>query len=211
MMPTFHERNDWFVPLLVISAALHILAITFWKLSVQPRPQFSIQQAVSSVEVRLIKERPQPTIPPVVEPVETITPQPRDEKIIPEKEILTQENSIEEIPVKPVIEEKNAPVEESLEAQGAVVEPKPLEYINQAPVYPFTARRKGWEGIVYLLVHVDVSGHPVSVVIERTSGYEDLDKAAIRAVGRWKFEPAQHHGKAVAASVSLPIQFKLTN
>ena len=200
MTPAFQERNDWFVPLLIISAAAHILAITFWKLSVQPKPKFSIQQAVSSVEVRLIRERPQ-QVTPVIEPVETITPEPVTEELIPEQPVMTQENSLEEFPVKPAIKEKTIPVEETLETQGAVAEPKPLEHINSAPIYPFTARRKGWEGIVYLRVHVDVWGDPISIVVEQSSGYEELDKAALRAVGRWKFEPAQQHGKTVAASV----------
>ncbi|PZE09556.1 energy transducer TonB, partial [Pseudomonas sp. 57B-090624] len=80
---------------------------------------------------------------------------------------------------------------------------------NPAPEYPSFAQRRGWEGTVLLRVHVLASGSPSEVQIQKSSGRDLLDEAAIKAVKRWTFVPAKRGDVAQDGWVSVPIDFKL--
>ena len=94
---------------------------------------------------------------------------------------------------------------------GAVVPPRPAGGFggNPTPHYPAEARDNGWEGRVVLHVRVNAAGRPDGVRVSRSSGFSVLDAAARRAVRRWRFRPASQAGVAVAASVLIPIRFRL--
>lgn len=92
---------------------------------------------------------------------------------------------------------------------GSPVE-TPMAYgSNPPPPYPSTARRRGWEGKVLLLVTVSARGEVSKVVVKRSSGYRILDQAALTAVYRWQFQAAQKNGRAVAGQVIVPIHFSI--
>jgi len=81
---------------------------------------------------------------------------------------------------------------------------------SPAPVYPAIAIRQGVAGKVVLRIEVDATGHPVSGVIEQSSGSTILDKAALKVVlAKWRFVPAQHAGQPIAATALVPIVFSL--
>ena len=80
---------------------------------------------------------------------------------------------------------------------------------NPAPAYPAVSRRLGEEGRVLLAVQVDADGAPRQVRIARSSGYPRLDAAAQVAVEKWRFVPARQGEHSVAASVNVPIHFRL--
>jgi protein TonB len=61
-----------------------------------------------------------------------------------------------------------------------------------------------------LLVAVGADGECRDVRIEETSGTPSLDEAAVAAVRRWRFTPARHTGKAVEATIRVPVAFRLT-
>ena len=42
-----------------------------------------------------------------------------------------------------------------------------------------------------------------------TTYHESLDEAAVRAVRRWKFDPATRGGAAVNVVVEIPVEFKV--
>lgn len=82
---------------------------------------------------------------------------------------------------------------------------------NPKPAYPLLARRRGEEGRVLLKVEVSAAGLPEQVRIAQSSGHASLDEAALNTVRNWRFVPAQQGGTPVAASVLVPILFKLEN
>ncbi len=82
---------------------------------------------------------------------------------------------------------------------------------NPKPKYPGIATSRGWEGTVRLLVRVSAEGDSEEVTIQRSSGHEVLDEAAIEAVEKWKFIPAKRGETPVASSVVVPIDFVLNN
>lgn len=87
-----------------------------------------------------------------------------------------------------------------------------LEYASApAPTYPRDMLLDGREGTVVLRVLVDVDGKPLSVEIERSSGYRKLDDAARRQMLRkWMFRPAIRDGQAVQVYGIVPVSFSLS-
>ncbi len=86
----------------------------------------------------------------------------------------------------------------------------PARYAHTVPPrYPGTARRAGWEGTTVLKVRVDPEGAPERVAVDRTSGFDVLDAAAVKAAGRWRFHPARRGSDSVASWVRIPVAFKL--
>lgn len=81
--------------------------------------------------------------------------------------------------------------------------------INPLPKYPLLAREKGYEGTVYLRVLVRVDGRVERLAVDRSSGYEILDRAAVDSVKEWAFFPAKKGGKSVQSWVLLPVKFAL--
>jgi protein TonB len=80
---------------------------------------------------------------------------------------------------------------------------------NPRPPYPAIAQRRGWQGDVLLRVRVSPDGRAAGAVVQRSSGYDLLDQAAVEAVRSWVFVPARQGGVAVAGFVSVPIVFRL--
>ena len=80
------------------------------------------------------------------------------------------------------------------------------------PEYPSAARRAGEAGTVTLTCYVSEAGRCGEVSVVRSSGFENLDEAAIAEVRRnWRFVPAKENGKPVAAWHSFAITFRLTD
>lgn len=80
---------------------------------------------------------------------------------------------------------------------------------NPAPAYPALSKRLKEIGRVLLSVHVSREGSALSVDVLSSSGFSRLDEAAVTAVRRWRFVPAQQGGRAIAAVVTVPIEFSL--
>jgi protein TonB len=76
------------------------------------------------------------------------------------------------------------------------------------PVYPRAARLRGAQGTTLLRVLVSRAGAVQEAQVETTSQDADLDRAALAAVRRWRFEPlAVASGEGVW--VRIPIEFRL--
>lgn len=79
-----------------------------------------------------------------------------------------------------------------------------------APVYPLMARRYGIEGAVRVRFCVQADGTVVDVHIQQSSSSAELDGAAVDAVKRSRFRPAQTaSGMRVQSCISAPYRFVL--
>ena len=87
-------------------------------------------------------------------------------------------------------------------------QPIPLPGSTPAPRYPGGALRRGESGTVMVRVEVDAAGMPAGVALVQRSGSRDLDRAAMEAVRKWRFQPAQRDGQAVAGSLVIPVDFR---
>jgi protein TonB len=80
---------------------------------------------------------------------------------------------------------------------------------NPRPAYPGRAKREGWQGTTLLRVQVQPNGRPGAVKVQRSSGRDVLDEAALDAVKKWTFVPATQGGNPVGGYVTVPIVFRL--
>ena len=63
-------------------------------------------------------------------------------------------------------------------------------YPNYQPAYPDAAQVNGEQGNVVLKVEITSSGKVRNIKIAQSSGFDDLDGAAIAGVLRWRFIPS---------------------
>ncbi|MBI2195227.1 MAG: energy transducer TonB [Planctomycetes bacterium] len=94
-------------------------------------------------------------------------------------------------------------------AEGRASMPARPRSGNILPTYPLEARRKGLEGKLVLEVKVLPTGEVGSVAVRESSRQLDLDRAAVRTVKGWLFDPALEGGNPVESVVFLPVVFRL--
>lgn len=100
-------------------------------------------------------------------------------------------------------------VDQVSSSASSLVEAIPHYRSNPLPEYPRLARKKHWEGVVWLLVDVSVDGSVEDLEVEKTCGHKILDRAARRTVKRWQFSPATRGGLPVSSQVRIPVRFRL--
>lgn len=86
-------------------------------------------------------------------------------------------------------------------------EPKPVILTKADPIYPEKAKELGIEGKVIVCFLVDYDGKAVSIFAEE--GHKLLQKAAIEAIEKYTFKPAERNGEPVIAALQIPMKFKL--
>ncbi|MCK5799617.1 MAG: energy transducer TonB, partial [Deltaproteobacteria bacterium] len=79
------------------------------------------------------------------------------------------------------------------------------------PPYPRSARRRGAQGVVVIRAKIATTGDVLETTLARSSGAQDLDHAALRAVRRWRFRPATDGRRPVEAWAQIPVRFRLTD
>ena len=77
------------------------------------------------------------------------------------------------------------------------------------PKYPPRAYQQGVEGTEILIVDVDAEGNVTNVSVERSSRNRDLDRAAMEAARKWRFNLATVNGQKAAGRVRVPVNFTL--
>lgn len=85
----------------------------------------------------------------------------------------------------------------------------PSYYRNPPPPYPEEARKLKEEGLVMIHLEVDAEGKVTSVILAQSSGFPQLDEAALKTLQSWKFKPARMAGIAVSTGVNIPVRFRL--
>lgn len=82
---------------------------------------------------------------------------------------------------------------------------------NEYPKYPAIAKRRKEQGQVILRAIISEKGVAKEVSIAKSSSFKTLDFAALEAVRKWQFIPAEKFGKKFASTILIPITFKLEN
>ena len=84
-----------------------------------------------------------------------------------------------------------------------------LELVTQRLSYPAIARRKGWQGVVILALHIESDGLISDLHVNETSGYAALDKAAIKSLQLASIPGARQwlHGHSI--DMLIPIEYRL--
>ncbi|MGR8930459.1 MAG: energy transducer TonB [Gammaproteobacteria bacterium] len=224
-----HPR-DMLVLLAILVALIHV-----WILMSMMRNEEPFTEAVPLVmQVSMVSiSTPKPAVappkpePPPPPPPEKKAPKPKKNKPVVKKPAPVQQKApdfapVEKIEPQPSQQESNvsnttpsAPT--ATQTTPAVTETyteanyKANYLQNPKPEYPSVAKRRGWQGKVYLRVKVSAQGTSDAIAVDRSSGHELLDEAAVEAVKNWRFVPAKRGETPVASSVIVPIVFTLRN
>ncbi|WP_347258753.1 energy transducer TonB [Methylocaldum sp.] len=220
----------WKRPLAVAAAAglaavLHGL-LFFWYLA-RPEP-VPFTEAAPLPMIDMVLSAPpapavtQPTVPsPPTPPKEAKKPDPKPVKK-PKPKPVRKDSAVKQ--VEPQKQEQAdtappAPAAPSAPPQDRAAAPRNDTYTpassnanylnNPKPVYPGIARRRHWEGLVLLRVYVTADGRCGELSVQRSSGHDVLDEAALEAVKKWRFVPAKRGDVAQASWVTVPIEFQL--
>ena len=168
--------------------------------AVAPMPEIMQQKVRPSVaqfppEVKL--EKP---LPPEAGDVKF--PEPKEDARLKTKDVKAKDERRETKDSKPVSAPTVAPRQARLDAP-----PKPKRNIR--PDYPKGARQRGEQGDVILEIRVNAEGTVDGVKVAVSSGFSELDEAAIKAAKAAKFSPARSGHDPVASTARLKLQFKL--
>lgn len=116
---------------------------------------------------------------------------------------LQQQRSMLTAPSSPAVQAADARQGPS----GDGVQRDPTMSYAPPPLYPQQMVDQGAEGTVRLNIEVDADGTVRSMDVVESSGFPELDQAAVRAAVRWRFHPATRDGVAVRARIEVPITF----
>lgn len=190
---------------ITVVAALHIAA--GMALMFHMNDRFFGPQVKEPPPFTVLEPEPQP-VPPDPEPL----PMP-DQKILPTLYVPVVEVDVQQQPDKPVVTGRDIRDPVPPQPKGPVViDLPPLVAPPVAtpgvmrtavfadanacvkPDYPANAARNGETGVVTLALLVGTDGKVAGSKIQRSSGYRDLDKAAVNALSMCKFKPAMANG-----------------
>ena len=93
--------------------------------------------------------------------------------------------------------------------EHAAVVSDPIALNRIVPVYPRSARRKGHEGVVTVAISVAEDGVVAHAEVVSSSGYKELDDAALSAVRSARFVPATSDGVRMRGELRLTFDFRL--
>ena len=95
--------------------------------------------------------------------------------------------------------------------QPVMVAARGIADTHTIPNYPPLSVRLGQTGDVKLKLTIDERGTVVAASIEKSSGYEALDNAAVAwVIAHWRYEPATRDGKPFATTTDALVTFRLT-
>jgi len=93
---------------------------------------------------------------------------------------------------------------------GVTRPPLPIVETHTVPPYPPLSLRFAHEGSVRLRIIIDERGRVVSAEILKSTGFAELDAAAVTWVQReWRYLPAIQDGRASRASTNIVVAFRL--
>ena len=99
------------------------------------------------------------------------------------------------------------------EAAPSTVEPDsfrgPVLLEHVVPHYPQNRLMQGEESWVELKFMVDTEGKPYEIIVVDSIGHDSFRSAAVRAVKRWKYQPAIYNGTPIEAGSRYKIVFHI--
>lgn len=213
---------------LLLSLCLHALVAAGIVFMIERRPPSIVSPSleVSSVELSLGEpEGEYPRNPAAVaRPVPQEIPSPEEQKA-PERadaEALPESPAVPgavEIPIakEPAVEMKiektvqksatAAPDRQAADQAQVDAPARPKRSIK--PVYPASSRRRNEQGLVKLNLTIDAFGAVSEVSIAVSSGFADLDAAAVKAVRSALFLPARRGEEQVESTIGMTFSFRL--
>ena len=121
-----------------------------------------------------------------------------------------EENPIENLPPPPSDASKlgDQPVFTPFEVKPEIKNSAEIQRILQRE-YPRTLKDAGIGGTVNLWVFIDTQGNVENAKVQKGSGYDAFDQAALRIAHQIQFSPALNRDQRVPVWISIPITFSV--
>ena len=215
----FDKKRSKFVPLMAI-VVLHIAGFYAIQSGLLSRVVTAAMPTITTISIIAPPAPPKPPAPYVPKTVELSAPVPR--AVIPPLPLIAVAPSEPTITPPQPTRAEAAPVATAAPTAPAAPSPTPpapatprtvssVEYIK-APqlIYPNLSRRLGESGTVVLRILINEKGLPEQILIQKSTGYSNLDEAGRQAAQRALFKPMIENGKPVPVYVLVPLTFQLS-
>ena len=146
---------------------------------------------------------------PVVEKESDPSVRPEDQPTDPVADRAPEDDSVLETTPPPTAESSETSDATPAADERAAVVSDPIALNRIVPVYPRVARRRGHEGVVTVAISVAEDGVVAQSEVVSSSGYKELDEAALSAVRSARFAPATSDGVSVRGELRLTFDFRL--
>lgn len=204
---------------MAVVAGLHVLVATVFIHSINTR-RITLPKVPEDIMVMLTPDKPPPPPPPleppkqmvkpsmpdiVVPKVEVETPPPQE---APQLQATTQSDPTPAPPAQ--TQSTEAPAQPSNNNAGVMRSAVMADANGCAkPAYPPSSLRNEETGTVTLALLVGANGKVTASRIQHSSGYRDLDKAAVNALSMCTFKPAMNNGVPEAGWAQLAYDWKI--
>ncbi len=215
----FDKKRNKFAPLMAI-VVLHIAGFYAIQSGLLSRVVTAAMPTITTISIIAPPAPPKPPAPSVPKTVELSAPVPK--AVIPPLPLIAVAPSEPTITPPQPTRAEAAPVATAAPTAPAAPSPTPpapatprtvssVEYIK-APqlVYPNLSRRLGESGTVVLRILINEKGLPEQILIQKSTGYTNLDEAGRQAAQRALFKPMIENGKPVPVYVLVPLTFQLS-
>ncbi|OEZ78769.1 gram-negative bacterial tonB protein [Janthinobacterium sp. HH103] len=215
----FDKKRNKFAPLMAI-VVLHIAGFYAIQSGLLSRVVTAAMPTITTISIIAPPAPPKPPAPSVPKTVELSAPVPR--AVIPPLPLIAVAPSEPTITPPQPTRAEAAPVATAAPTAPAAPSPTPpapatprtvssVEYIK-APqlIYPNLSRRLGESGTVVLRILINEKGLPEQILIQKSTGYTNLDEAGRQAAQRALFKPMIENGKPVPVYVLVPLTFQLS-
>ena len=196
-----------------IAFAVTVEAALFMMLLVPPAPPDLDKDKDQKTNATIIEPPPKPPPPPPPPPENIKTPPPKEVPPPPRPNVPPPPPSPPVISATPSYMSVAAPppAPPSPPVAATSVEASiDISFQNaHPPDYPREELANEITGTVILLVTVDENGNPTNVTVEKSSKNRNLDRAAVEAAKKWRFNPAQQGGRKSGGVVRVPVDFKI--
>ena len=206
-----------FANALAISIAIHAMVAIGLAFLVDNAPHVEIARLdLTTVELSFSDE-PSEAAPPSPMPMSApgeSGPEPKDETM-PEIRDEAGMTVPPEVDSQTLPEPSDEPVERmetpavAAPAQARIDGEPPKLKSAIRPEYPKASRMRKEEGDVLIEIFVGADGLAESADVIESSGYPELDAAALKAALGARFTPAKSGGRPVGMKVRLPVSFRL--
>jgi TonB family protein len=195
---------------IIVATVVHFGVIRFFPTLTAADVAFGVTE-FEAIELPPEIEIPPPPeeIPRPAVPVVAATELEEDVTIAP---TTFEENPVESLPPPPADVERliDRPVFTPYTVAPRLLNPRRAQRIVRQK-YPKIMEQAGIGGTSRLWAFIDATGVVRRCVVRETSGYDELDRAAIEAMMEFEFEPALHMDKSVPVWIDMPIIFTIVD
>ncbi len=219
----------FFLIFLAASIAMHAAVLSWWPVS-RPDTDAQVTFRVEILPLQPVHSTSPPSASASV-PQPAPKPKPQAARPLPQRTVAVQQAIPEPatraarteppLPAPAAAEVARSADKETAVAVERKAEPGPppgaplassdAAYLRNALAYPVASIRNNEQGTVLLKVLVARDGTVIRAELEKSSGWPNLDAAAVKSVRTWRFTPARRGDEAIEKEYLVPTVFRLEN